>query len=125
MPIFDLKTSNLSKLTILWPQKVNKIPIFTIFDDYLLLAPILIQKSINIKNGQLNFLDGEVAGGNLDSLREADEIDVAIRIYHFKLCRSINFHHYRKLTFTILLREHVSTNRWFYASHRREELNFI
>ena len=33
---------------------------FPNFLELLLLAPVLIQKSINIKNGQLNFLDGGV-----------------------------------------------------------------
>ena len=42
--------------------KVNRIPFFPIFHERLLLAPALIQKSINIKNGQINFLDGGVGG---------------------------------------------------------------
>ena len=88
--------------------KVNRIPFFPIFHERLLLAPALIQKSINIKNGLINFLDGGVGGegyskykhkikgtGNLDCLRGADEIDVAVHICHFKLCRSMHFHHYR------------------------------
>ena len=63
-------------------------PFFSIFNEILLLAFALIQKSIYIKNRQLNFLNGGVGvvtlntnknkiqgTGNQDCLRVADEID--------------------------------------------------
>ena len=56
LPIFVQKKCQICQnYTILWDQKVNRMPFF---HEILLLAPALIQKSINIKNGQLHFLDG-------------------------------------------------------------------
>ena len=62
MPIFGLKNVKSVKTKLLWAQKVNRISFFPIFHELLLLVPALIQKSINIKNGQLNFLDGGIGG---------------------------------------------------------------
>ena len=65
MPLLGQKNVKSTKTKLILGPKVNMISSFPNFLELLLLAPVLIQKSINIKNGQLNFLDGGVGGVTL------------------------------------------------------------
>ena len=58
LPIYMVKKSKSVKTTLYYgPKKSIEFLLFPFF-IILLLVPALIKKSINIKNGQLHFLDG-------------------------------------------------------------------